>query len=51
VELRRRYNIKGVPTIVFLDGSGSERDDLRAVQFIDKEEFLARLDALTGGSP
>jgi thiol:disulfide interchange protein DsbD len=46
--LRKRYDIRGVPTIVFIDASGRERADLRAVQFIDKDEFLRRLDEVDG---
>jgi thiol:disulfide interchange protein DsbD len=46
--LRKRYDIRGVPTIVFIDASGKEREDLRAVEFIDKEEFLRRLDEVDG---
>jgi len=46
--LRKRYDIRGVPTIVFIDARGNEREDLRAVQFIDKTEFLRRLDAVDG---
>jgi thiol:disulfide interchange protein DsbD len=46
--LRKRYDIKGVPTIVFIDATGKEREDLRAVQFIDKNEFLRRLDEVDG---
>jgi len=44
--LRKRYDIRGVPTIVFIDSHGKEREDLRAVQFIDKDEFLRRLAAV-----
>jgi thiol:disulfide interchange protein DsbD len=44
--LRKRYDIRGVPTIVFIDSHGKERSDLRAVQFIDKDEFLRRLSAV-----
>jgi thioredoxin:protein disulfide reductase len=44
--LRKRYDIRGVPTIVFIDSKGKERSDLRAVQFIDKNEFLKRLSAV-----
>jgi thiol:disulfide interchange protein DsbD len=51
VDLRIKYGIRGVPTIVFLDGNGKERTELRVVQFIEKEEFLEKLAALTGGSP
>jgi thiol:disulfide interchange protein DsbD len=46
--LRKRYDIRGVPTIVFIDAKGNEREDLRAVQFIDKDEFLRRLDEVDG---
>jgi thiol:disulfide interchange protein DsbD len=46
--LRKRYDIKGVPTIVFIDAKGNERQDLRAVHFIDKDEFLRRLDEVDG---
>jgi thiol:disulfide interchange protein DsbD len=44
--LRKRYDIRGVPTIVFIDAKGKERTELRAVQFIDKDEFLKRLSAV-----
>ena len=47
--LRKKYDIRGVPTIVFIDATGKERTDLRAVQFIDKDEFLRRLNATGGG--
>ncbi|HEU4930063.1 MAG TPA: cytochrome c biogenesis protein CcdA [Candidatus Krumholzibacteria bacterium] len=45
--LRRKFDIRGVPTIVFIDAAGRERANLRAVEFIDKEEFLSRLTKLT----
>ncbi len=45
--LRKKYDIRGVPTIVFIDAAGRERQNLRAVEFIDKEEFLSRLNKLT----
>jgi thiol:disulfide interchange protein DsbD len=48
-ELTRKYKVKGVPTLVFIDAEGRELPDLRAVGFIDKEEFLKRMNkALTG---
>jgi thiol:disulfide interchange protein DsbD len=50
MELRRKYTIRGVPTIVFIGADGKERPDLRVVQFIEKEEFLDKLDALVDGS-
>ena len=51
VALREKYNIRGVPTIVFIDRNGRERDDLRVIHFIEKEEFLEKLEALAGGAP
>ena len=45
--LRRKFDIRGVPTIVFIDAAGRERANLRAVEFIDKEEFLSRLSKLS----
>lgn len=43
VELARKFAILGVPTVIFLDGSGQERTDLRLVGFEDAESFLKRL--------
>ncbi len=41
--LSRKYDILGVPTVIFLDASGQERKDLRLVGFEDADRFLARL--------
>lgn len=46
-ELRRKFDIRGVPTIIFIDATGRERANLRAVEFIDKDEFLSRINKLT----
>jgi thiol:disulfide interchange protein DsbD len=46
--LRQKFNIRGVPTVVFIDAAGREREDLRAVEFIDRDEFLERLALLAG---
>ena len=46
-ELRRKFDIRGVPTIIFIDAMGRERANLRAVEFIDKDEFLSRINKLT----
>jgi thiol:disulfide interchange protein DsbD len=48
--LRRVYAIKGVPTVVFLDRDGDERKELRVFGFVDKEEFLERIERLKGGA-
>jgi thiol:disulfide interchange protein DsbD len=50
VDLRKKYTIRGVPTIVFIGADGKERSDLRVVEFIEKEELLVKLDALVNGS-
>ena len=49
-EMRKRFGIHGVPTIVFIDQNGKERTDLRVLGFVDKTEFLRRIDALKNGS-
>lgn len=46
-KLRELYQIRGVPTVVFIDANGKERTDLRVLEFIDAEEFLRRLNDLT----
>lgn len=40
------YAVKGVPTVVFLDGQGLERHDLRLVDYLPPEDFLKRMDQL-----
>jgi len=42
-DLKKRFGIVGVPTIVFLDGSGREQRALRLVQFEPPEAFLKRM--------
>jgi len=37
------YNVKGVPTVIFLDGSGQERYDLRLVEFMKPSEFIVHM--------
>ncbi len=41
--LKKKYNIRGVPTLVFLTPEGRELSDLRVVGFMEKEEFLPRM--------
>jgi thiol:disulfide interchange protein DsbD len=41
--LLEQYQVRGVPTIVFLDSSGRERGDLRLVDYRPPEEFLQRM--------
>ena len=39
-QLLKQYEIKGVPTIVFLDSQGKERADLRLVDYLPPGKFL-----------
>jgi len=41
-ELTKRYAIVGVPTVVFIDSSGHEQQQLRLTGFEKPEQFLAR---------
>ncbi len=41
-----RFNIDGVPTVVFLKPGGEERQDLRVLELMPKGRFLARMDEL-----
>jgi thiol:disulfide interchange protein DsbD len=45
-ELLKRYQVKGVPTLVFLDAAGRERKDLRLVDFLPAEQLLPRMQAV-----
>jgi len=47
--LRKEFAIKGVPTVVFLDKNGKEREDLRVFGFVDKDDFLGRIQRLKNG--
>jgi thiol:disulfide interchange protein DsbD len=44
IALAQQYEILGVPTVIFLDGSGRERRELRLVGFEEPGEFLKRLE-------
>ncbi len=41
--LLAQYEVKGVPTIVFLDTCGKERRDLRLVDYFPPDQFLGRM--------
>jgi thiol:disulfide interchange protein DsbD len=38
-----QYDVKGVPTVVFLDRTGKEREDLRLVDYLPPDQFLGRM--------
>lgn len=42
-QLLSQYGIKGVPTIVFLDAAGKERQDLRLVDFLPSDVFVQHM--------
>jgi thiol:disulfide interchange protein DsbD len=42
-DLLRQFNVKGVPTVIFLDSWGKERRDLRLVDFLPADQFLVRM--------
>jgi thiol:disulfide interchange protein DsbD len=41
--LLKKYDVKGVPTVVFLDKQGEERRELRLVDFLPADQFLVRM--------
>jgi len=41
-----QFAVKGVPTVVFLDGRGNERRNLRLVDYLPPEQMLSRMAAL-----
>jgi thiol:disulfide interchange protein DsbD len=45
--LRKKYNIAGVPTIVFLKSNGEESAEARVVGFVPPMEFAERLKSVT----
>jgi thiol:disulfide interchange protein DsbD len=42
-KLLHQYEVKGVPTVVFLGRAGRERRDLRLVDFLPPHQFLIRM--------
>jgi len=50
VKLREQYAVKGLPAIVFLDGDGKERSDLRAGEELKLKAMLMKLQALKSGA-
>lgn len=44
--IRRQFDVAGVPTLVFLDGSGTQISDSRIVGYVGPDEFLDHLRSL-----
>jgi thiol:disulfide interchange protein DsbD len=42
-DLLRQYNVKGVPTVIFLDSQGKEQRQMRLVDFLPADRFLVRM--------
>ena len=47
--LVEEYGVKGVPTVVFLDSGGEEKNSLRMVDFLPPAAFLQRMEAALDG--
>lgn len=41
--IRKKFNISGVPTVVFLRGDGTEATESRIIGFVPPKEFLTKL--------
>ena len=49
--LRRQYDVRGVPVIVFLGPDGQERRELRQLEFVPPDEFLELMKKAAGPGP
>jgi thiol:disulfide interchange protein DsbD len=49
-EILSRYQVKGVPTIVFVNRKGEEVPGLRIEELVDKTQFIERMKALLATS-
>jgi thiol:disulfide interchange protein DsbD len=50
-DIMKKYQIRGIPTAVFINRQGVEEKSLRAIGFVGKDEFLKKLKLLLGNSP
>jgi thiol:disulfide interchange protein DsbD len=50
-EVMKKYQIRGIPTAVFVNRQGVEEKRLRAIGFVGKDEFLKRLRLFLAKSP
>jgi len=48
LQLLRKYNVKGVPTVIFLDPRGREIKELEIVDYVPGDEFLPRMKKALG---
>lgn len=45
-EILKRYHVRGVPTIIFIDRDGKEENDLRIESYVGNTELLHRMTSL-----
>jgi thiol:disulfide interchange protein DsbD len=50
-KLASSYGIRGIPAIIFLQPGGDERTDLRVLEPMTADKFLARMNGLKDGNP
>jgi thiol:disulfide interchange protein DsbD len=43
IQLLQKYDVKGVPTVIFLDSHGQELRELQIVDYMSGKEFLLRM--------
>jgi thiol:disulfide interchange protein DsbD len=48
LQLLKKYDVKGVPTVIFLDFDGNEIKELQIVDYIPGKEFLLRMKRALG---
>jgi len=48
LQLLKKYDVKGVPTVIFLDPDGNEIKELEVVDYIPGSEFLPRMKKVLG---
>lgn len=49
--IRQKFDVAGVPTLVFLDGSGAEIPESRIVGYVGPDDFLDHLRSLPAARP
>jgi thiol:disulfide interchange protein DsbD len=48
MQLLKKYDVKGVPTVLFLDSSGNEIRELQVIDYMPGSEFLPRMKKVLG---
>jgi thiol:disulfide interchange protein DsbD len=48
MQLLKKYGVKGVPTVLFLDSSGNEIRELQVIDYMPGSEFLPRMKKAAG---